>query len=53
MPSTVTTVRFSPEEVALIRSLQKKLEPKMGSQSQADVVRMAIRALAAQEGIKR
>lgn len=44
-----TTVRFNPEDLALIDALSEKL----GLDSRTQVLRVAIRALADREGIKR
>jgi len=47
-PSSATTVRWSPEDHALIEALRKK----SGTRTVSDLVRRGLRALAEKEGIR-
>jgi hypothetical protein len=43
-----TAVRFTPEDLALIERLQKKL----GIMTRADLIRLALRSLATEHGVR-
>ena len=46
-PNLAFPIRFTPDDVRLLDRLQKKT----GVQSRADIVRLALRALAQKEGV--
>ena len=47
-----TAFRLTPEDLAVLDALAEALSRKFGRQTRSDVLRIALRALAASEGVK-